>query len=133
MRKSDPARQRWTWVWRRVDRQVIAALTAGAALALGLGAAVQRLSPVPAPADHSPLLFQLDIHSAPWTEWALLPGIGEGLAKRICDQRNAQGGFQSLDDVRRVRGIGPKTWERMKAHLKSSRPASSPPASEQGT
>ena len=133
MRKGLPARRRWTWVWRSVDRRVIAAATTLAALVLGFGATARRWTPLSTTVDSSPLLFQLDIHSAPWTEWALLPGIGEGLARRICAERDRRGGFDSLDDVRRVRGIGPKTWERIRAHLTSARPADSRPSSEQGT
>ena len=139
MRKGMPARRSWTWIWRSVDRQGIAVLTAMAALALTVGATTQRWSLVPAPDAPTPLLFQLDIHSAPWPECTLLPGIGEGLAKRICAERDRSGGFRSLEEVRKVRGIGPKTWRRIQPHLTSSTPPpdspppNSPNSSEQGT
>jgi competence protein ComEA len=43
-----------------------------------------------------------------------LPGIGPGLAKRIVDYRIANGPFQSPQDLTKVSGIGPKTYESLK-------------------
>lgn len=61
--------------------------------------------------------FQLDINRAEWPEWTLLPGIGETLAKRIVQNREEQGPFPSHADIRRVKGVGPRTIERMKPFL----------------
>jgi competence ComEA-like helix-hairpin-helix protein len=61
--------------------------------------------------------FQVEVNSAPWQEWTLLPGIGETTAKRIVEHRERVGGFARLDDLRRVRGIGPKTLERLRPYL----------------
>jgi competence protein ComEA len=48
----------------------------------------------------------------------LLPGVGESLARRIVESRGALGRFADLDELRRVRGIGPKTLERIKPFLR---------------
>ena len=40
-----------------------------------------------------PIQYQVDINSAPWTELALMPGIGEILAKRIVESRETEGPF----------------------------------------
>lgn len=56
-----------------------------------------------------PLRFITDVNSAPASELSLLPGIGFELANRIVDYRETTGPYQSLDDLNRVRGIGPKT------------------------
>ncbi len=61
--------------------------------------------------------FQLDINQAPWTEIALLPDVGETLAKRIVASREQEGPFTRHDDLRRVRGIGPRTMERIRPYL----------------
>jgi competence protein ComEA len=61
--------------------------------------------------------FQVDINEAAWPELAQLPGIGEQLARRIVESRAADGPFTAHDDLRRVRGIGPLTLERIRAHL----------------
>jgi competence protein ComEA len=48
---------------------------------------------------------------------ALLPGIGEVLARRIVEDRRQRGPFRDLGELRRVRGIGPKTLEGMRPYL----------------
>lgn len=56
-----------------------------------------------------PLRFITDVNSAPASELSLLPGIGYELANRIVEYRETIGPYQSLDDLKHVRGIGPKT------------------------
>ena len=58
--------------------------------------------------------FQLDINSANWVEWTQLDGIGDQLARRIVADREKNGPFQSVDDLNRVPGIGPKTIEKLR-------------------
>ena len=62
--------------------------------------------------------FQVDINTADWPELALLPNVGETLARRIVESREAEGPFRTFDDLDRVRGIGPKTLERMLPYLR---------------
>jgi len=52
-----------------------------------------------------------------------LPGIGPVKARRIVEYRERHGPFVSLDALQGVKGIGPATVERIRAHL-SARPAS---------
>ncbi len=61
--------------------------------------------------------FKVDINAADWPEVALMPGIGEVLAKRIVTDRETNGPFQDHADLRRVRGIGPKTLDGMRPYL----------------
>lgn len=56
-----------------------------------------------------PLEFEADFNTAPASELSLLPGIGPEMAKRIILEREAGGPFRSVEDLSRVRGIGPKT------------------------
>jgi competence protein ComEA len=62
--------------------------------------------------------FQLDVNLADWPEISVLPGIGETLAQRIVESRAQQGPFVDLEELLRVRGIGPKTLERMRPYLR---------------
>jgi competence protein ComEA len=61
--------------------------------------------------------YRLDINSATWVEWGQLEGIGDALARRIVADRDADGPFASVDDLRRVKGIGPKTLEKIRPWL----------------
>jgi len=67
--------------------------------------------------DPQPFEYKIDVNQAPWIEWTLLEGIGETLAHRIADDRDRNGPFPSIDDLRRVKGIGPKTLEKIRPQL----------------
>lgn len=62
--------------------------------------------------------FQLEINTATWVEWRQLEGIGDTLAHRIIDDRAQNGAFDSIHDLQRVKGIGPKTVERIRPWLR---------------
>jgi competence protein ComEA len=57
---------------------------------------------------------KIDINRA--EAWLLeaLPGIGQTLAERIVDYRNASGPFQRIEDLLKVSGVGEATLENMK-------------------
>ena len=50
----------------------------------------------------------LDLNRATVAELARLPGVGPGLARRILDERERRGRFDSLEALRQVLGFGPK-------------------------
>lgn len=68
--------------------------------------------------------FEIDINAAGPREWAQLSGIGDILAQRIVDDRTTHGPFRSIDDVQRVKGIGAKTLDKMRPHLRMRHHAS---------
>jgi len=60
---------------------------------------------------------KIDINRAePWLLQAL-PGIGELLAQRIVDYRSENGPFRRIEDLLKVSGIGPVTFENIKDHI----------------
>jgi competence protein ComEA len=61
--------------------------------------------------------YSVDINQATWVEWAQFDGIGETLAKRIVADRQANGPFEEIDDLRRVKGIGPKKFAEIRPYL----------------
>lgn len=65
----------------------------------------------PAPA---PKTGPVNINTADLTELQRLPGVGPAIARRILDDRAANGLYRSVDDLMRVRGIGEKTLEKIK-------------------
>lgn len=58
-----------------------------------------------------PLLVALpvDVNSADVTALAAVPGIGKARAEAIVADREANGAYRDVDDLERVRGIGPDT------------------------
>jgi competence protein ComEA len=62
--------------------------------------------------------FQVDLNEADWPELVQLPGIGETLARRIVESRNRSGPFLDQEDLMRVRGIGPRTLDRVRPYLR---------------
>jgi competence protein ComEA len=120
---SEPNLDNPRYLLRPGDQRTLAALLAGG-LAL-LAAAwcrhgghrsglvdIDRAAPLVAK-------FQVDVNRADWPELIQLPGVGEVLAQRLIAERQQNGAFQNLDDLARVRGIGPRTLERIKPYLLS--------------
>jgi competence protein ComEA len=56
---------------------------------------------------------RIDLNAATHAELLLLPGVGENLADRIAKARG-EVLFKTVDDLRRVPGIGPATLERLR-------------------
>src|SRR5947209_17316592 len=50
----------------------------------------------------------LDLNHASVEEIARLPGVGPGLARRIVEERERRGRFDSPDGLRNVLGLGPR-------------------------
>jgi competence protein ComEA len=60
---------------------------------------------------------QVNINHASLEELASLKYVGETIAKRIIEYRKKKGGFNSLEDLLNVKGIGPKTLEANKDRI----------------
>jgi competence protein ComEA len=71
--------------------------------------------PLPA-GKKEPLTERIDVNRATAADLSRLPGIGKTLSQRIIETRT-QKPFRSIDDLRRVRGIGAKTLERLRPHI----------------
>jgi hypothetical protein len=56
----------------------------------------------------------IEVNSASVADLMLLPRIGPVLARRITAARSAGGPFCSVEDLRRVKGIGPITLQRLR-------------------
>ena len=65
------------------------------------------------PAENGETLLT-NINLATKIELQKLPGIGEAYAERILEYRTRQGGFQKIEDIMNVKGIGKKVFENIK-------------------
>jgi len=57
--------------------------------------------------------IKISINSADIKELEQLPGIGPSLARRIIEYREEHGLFQKLEDLKKVKGIGDKLFEKI--------------------
>lgn len=76
---------------------------AGPGAGIGTGEAPERSAPAGVFVDGF-----LDLNRADSVALEALPGIGPALAGRILAARKRAGGFSRIEDLRRVRGIGPQ-------------------------
>ncbi len=60
---------------------------------------------------------RININTAGAEELISLPRIGAKTAERIIADRDANGPFKDVNDLTRVKGIGPKTLEKMKDRI----------------
>ncbi len=59
----------------------------------------------------------LNINTAGLHDFMALPGIGQITAQRILDHRKSHGKFKDKQELMEVKGIGPKTYNRIEKYL----------------
>jgi comEA protein len=64
-----------------------------------------------------PTAALIRINTATAADFESLPGIGPALAGRIIAYREEHGPFASVEDLMKVKGIGPKLMERIRPHV----------------
>jgi competence protein ComEA len=72
--------------------------------------------------------YRVDLNRADRVELLQLPGIGEATAQRIEEHRDRTGGFQSIEDLNDVPGIGPARVEKLKGWVRVEDAPVTPPA-----
>ncbi len=59
----------------------------------------------------------LDLNRSDPAALEQVPGIGPSLAREIADDRAKRGRFNSVEELRRVKGIGPLTYDKVQAYF----------------
>ncbi len=61
--------------------------------------------------------IKVNINAALADDLENLPGIGSVMAERIIDFRENNGGFKDIEELKKVKGIGDKKFEKLKDHV----------------
>jgi competence protein ComEA len=108
-----------TWLERPSRRPVCAVPQGrGEGVRGWIGCAGDAGEPRPLRQDERMALgLPVDPNRAGVRELALVPGLTAGLARAVVEERRRAGPFATVEDLGRVRGIGPKRLARARPHL----------------
>jgi competence protein ComEA len=77
----------------------------------------------PAPAGKASTIPVVNINTATAAQLEQLPGIGARTAERIIEYREKNGAFKKIEELMNVKGIGEKSFLKLKAYLTVNAPA----------
>lgn len=78
------------------------------------GALAQEKESAPAQKTPAAVGGLINLNSATSAQLEALPGIGAKTAERIVDYRQKNGGFKKVEDLMNVRGVGEKSFLKLK-------------------
>ena len=102
-----------------MNRSVIALLVA---LACNASPVAAQQAPRAAKAAAPASTTVLNLNSATAAQIATLPGIGQKTAELVVQYRQKNGPFKKIEEIMNVRGIGEKSFLRIKDRLSVSAP-----------
>jgi competence protein ComEA len=68
----------------------------------------------------------VNLNSATVAEIATLPGVGPKAAERIVEYRQKNGGFKKIEELMKVKGIGEKSFLKLKPLITVTEKAAAP-------
>jgi competence protein ComEA len=89
---------------------LLAMVVAARPAAAHTGAQSQQAQPAAQPAG-----ALINLNSATQAELEKLPGVGPAMAKQIIEYRQKNGGFKKIEELMNVKGIGEKSFLKLKA------------------
>ncbi|WP_047558905.1 helix-hairpin-helix domain-containing protein [Staphylococcus schweitzeri] len=60
---------------------------------------------------------KVNLNTASASELMSVPGVGQTKANAIIEHRNQQGAFQDIEELKKVKGFGSKTFEKLKSYF----------------
>ncbi len=72
---------------------------------------------LPALAAESAPQGKVNVNTATLQELQLLPGIGASRAQAMIEARKQRGGFERVEDLLEVKGIGERSLQRLRPHV----------------
>ena len=95
-----------------MSRALCALFVIGCLSLVSTPAAAQSKAPSSKAADTATVV---NLNTATPAQIATLPGIGEKAAKLIVEYRDKNGGFKKIEELMNVKGIGEKSFLKLKA------------------
>ncbi len=78
------------------------------------------------PSDKRIYKLRIELNSAPAELFELLPGVGAKTAQRIVEYREKIGGFKTIEQLQKVKGINKIMLERIRPYVYIARPQTAP-------
>jgi competence protein ComEA len=94
----------------RIVMVVLLALGVGGMAQAGQGGARRAV-----PAATATAATPVNLNTASVAQLETLPGIGKSTAERILEFRQKNGGFKKVEDLMNVRGVGEKSFLKLKS------------------
>lgn len=105
---------------RLTHHRAIALALVACLVVLGASLSAEARAAAASSADGAKAGQAIDINRASVEELTAIPGIGKSLAQRIVDFRDENGPFKRVEDLLKIRGIGEKSLEKIRPHVKVS-------------
>jgi competence protein ComEA len=100
---------------RTVIGMILAVWLAGAPMAQAAAAPQDA-------ADTKAVGAAVNLNTASASQLEAVPGIGPKMAQRIVEYRQKNGAFKKVEELMNVKGIGEKSFLKLKAHITVSAP-----------
>ena len=79
-------------------------------------------------AKKKPPVHPINLNTANSEQLQEVPGIGPATADKILKMRKSYGAFKGVDDLRAIKGIGPRRLEKMRKYLTVAKLSTKPDA-----